>query len=222
MDYEKARFNMVEQQIRPWEVLDPAVLELLITLKREDFVPPAYRAIAFTDMEIPIGHGQAMMAPKVEAKLLQEVGIQPGDTVLEVGTGSGYMTALLAKHAVHVTSIEYHADLSRDAAARLAAAGIANVKLIVGDAAVSPAPFLPPDRNKFDVIVLTGSVPVVPPAYLDALKDGGRLIAVVGAAPAMKATLFTKTANAQFASRELFETVLTPLINAAQPSRFSF
>jgi len=220
MDFEKARFNMVEQQIRPWEVLDQNVLDLLFAVRREDFVPAAYRAIAFTDLEIPLGHGQAMMAPKIEARLLQEIGLEPGDKVLEIGTGSGYLTALLGRSAAHVTSIEYYEEFSRAAAARLASAGIGNVNLLTGDAGQSPAPFI--GASKFDAIVLTGSVPLVPPAYLAALANGGRLFAVVGDAPAMEATLFTKSGEAQFASHGLFETVLAPLINAAQPARFTF
>jgi len=221
MDFERARFNMVEQQIRPWEVLDQDVLDLLFTVKREDFVPAAYRAIAFTDMEIPLGHGQAMMPPKLEARLLQEVAPKTGDSVLEIGTGSGYLTALLAKRAQRVTSIEYFEDFRLAAAARLAAANITNVALKTGDAARSADAFLDP-QEKFDVIVLTGSVPTLPQAYLQRLNMGGRFFAVVGDAPVMKATLITKTAENQFVSAEIFETVVPPLINAAQPSRFDF
>ena len=221
MDFEQARFNMVEQQIRPWEVLDQGVLDLLFTVKREDFVPPAYRAIAFTDLEIPLGHGQAMMAPKFEARLLQEVGIQAGERVLEIGTGSGYLTALLAARAGMVTSIEYYEEFSRSAAARLSAAGVRNVQLLAGDAATSPVAFVPAVA-KFDVIVLTGSVPTVPAAYLRALAPKGRLFAVVGDAPVMEATIHTCIGEAQYRSASLFETVLPPLINAQQPSRFAF
>lgn len=221
MDFEKARFNMVEQQIRPWEVLDPGVLNLLFTVKREDFVPAAYRAIAFTDLEIPLGHGQAMLAPKIEARILQELALKPAETVLEIGTGSGYFTALLAKSAGQVTSIEYFSDFTTEAAAKLASSGISNVVLKTGDAARSVDALIDP-QQKFDVIVLTGSVPVVPPAYLQRLTFGGRLFAIVGDAPVMKATLITQTDVNQFASAEIFETVVTPLINAAQPARFDF
>lgn len=221
MDFEKARFNMVEQQIRPWEVLDPGVLNLLFTVKREDFVPAAYRAIAFTDLEIPLGHGQAMLAPKIEARILQELALKPAETVLEIGTGSGYFTALLAKSAGQVTSIEYFSDFTTEAAAKLASSGISNVVLKTGDAARSVDALIDP-QQKFDVIVLTGSVPVVPPAYLQRLTIGGRLFAIVGDAPVMKATLITQTDVNQFASAEIFETVVTPLINAAQPARFDF
>ena len=220
MDIEKARFNMVEQQIRPWEVLDSVVLDLLFTVKREDFVPEAYRAIAFTDMEIPLGHHQFMMPPRVEARLLQELAPMPGEHILEIGTGSGYLTALLAKRAAQVTSIEFHDDLQRAAAARLEAAGMRNVHLKCGDAAHSPTALV--GDQKFDAIVLTGSVPVLPPAYLEALKTGGRLLAIVGDAPAMTATLYRRGADGAFAATELFETVVAPLINADQPPRFEF
>jgi protein-L-isoaspartate(D-aspartate) O-methyltransferase len=218
MDIEKARFNMVEQQIRPWEVLDPAVLELLFTVRREDFVPAAYRSLAFVDMEIPIGHGELMMSPKMEARILQELAPKAADRVLEIGTGSGYLTALLAHRAAHVTSIEYYEDLSRDAAKRLAQSGIHNVSLKVGDAANHPTPALPAGEQ-FDVIVLTGSVPEAPRTWFDALAPGGRLLAIVGDAPVMKAILYTGGAAT---GRELFETVVAPLINAPHASRFTF
>ena len=221
MDYEQARFNMVEQQIRTWEVLDQDVLDLLFQVKREDFVPPAYRAIAFTDMEIPIGEGQLMMAPKMEARILQELAPKTTDRVLEIGTGSGYLTALLASRAATVTSVEFFDAFSRTAAGNLVRANISNVNLKVGDGAESCAAFVGPDE-KFDVIVLTGSVPIVPQAYLDALAENGRLFVIIGDAPAMKATLITHTGNNAFTHAELFETVVAPLINAKQPSRFEF
>jgi protein-L-isoaspartate(D-aspartate) O-methyltransferase len=221
MDIEQARFNMVEQQIRTWEVLDPSVLELLFAVKREDFVPPAYRSLAFVDMEIPLGEGQTMMAPKLEARLLQEVSPKSHERVLEIGTGSGYLTALLAKRAAKVASIEYFQPLATSAAARIAAAGIGNVEITVGDAAKSPANFVDATQT-FDVIVFGGSLPVLPTAYLKHLAVGGRLFAVVGDAPAMKATLYTKTSENATTAQELFETVLPPLINAEQPSRFTF
>ncbi|HEX4858799.1 MAG TPA: protein-L-isoaspartate O-methyltransferase [Usitatibacteraceae bacterium] len=220
MDFEKARFNMVEQQIRPWNVLDPAVLDLLFEVKREDFVPDAYRAIAFTDLEIPLGHGQSMMAPRLEARLLQELAPKPHERALEIGTGSGYFTALLARRAAHVTSIELYEDLWHRAATNLERAGIRNIQLKVGDAARSPFPTIGA-TERFDLIVLGGSVPEMPAAYLNLLYPGGRAIAVVGEAPAMKAMLFTCTGEGQFASRERFETVLAPLLNAAPVSNFS-
>lgn len=221
MDIEQARFNMVEQQIRTWDVLDQSVLELLFTVKREDFVPTAYRSLAFVDMEIPIGEGQMMMAPKMEARVIQELGLKPQDNVLEIGTGSGYLSALLASRTASVASIELFQSLATSAAARLAAAGIGNVEIAVGDAAKSPASFVPANQ-KFDVIVLTGSVPVLPAAYLEHLAIGGRMFAIVGDAPAMKAMLFAKTGESHSTAVELFETVVSPLINAEQPSRFSF
>jgi len=221
MDIEKARFLMVEQQIRTWEVLDQTVLNLLFTVKREDYVPAAYRALAFVDMEIPLGHKQSMMAPKMEARIVQEVAPAAHERVLEIGTGSGYLTALLAKRCECVTSIEYFDEFSRLAAARLATAGIHNVHLKIGDAADSAADVVG-THERFDVIVLTGSVPLVPLRFLDCLNLHGRLFAVIGDAPAMRATLMTKTGDATCISTDLFETVLSPLINAKQPSRFNF
>jgi protein-L-isoaspartate(D-aspartate) O-methyltransferase len=221
MDFENARYLMVEQQIRTWDVLDTEVLDLLFEVKREDFVPPAYRSLAFVDMEIPIGEGQLMMAPKMEARILQEVNAKAGERVLEIGTGSGYLAALLGKCAQSVVSIEIHESLARAASAKLAQAGIRNVQVKVGDAAQSPAAFIGVE-DKFGVVVLTGSVPVLPQAYLDVLKTHGRLFAVIGDAPVMKASIFTKTGENAFSETVVFETVLAPLANAKQPSRFSF
>ena len=221
MDYELARFNMIEQQIRTWEVLDQDVLNLLFQVKREDFVPIAYRAIAFTDMEIPIGEGQFMMAPKMEARIVQELAPTANERVLEIGTGSGYLTALLASRALSVTSVEIFDAFSRNAASNLARAQITNVILRVGDGAQSPAAFIGID-TKFEVVVLTGSVPILPDAYLDVLTENGRLFAIIGDAPAMKATLFTRTSGNAFTATEIFETVVPPLLHAKQPSRFDF
>jgi protein-L-isoaspartate(D-aspartate) O-methyltransferase len=221
MDFEKARFLMVEQQIRTWEVLDQAVLDLLFAVKREDFVPAAYRSLAFVDMEIPLAHQQVMMAPKMEARILQDVAPKSNERVLEIGTGSGYLTALLAKQAESVTTIDIFNDFSREAAAKLARAGISNVHFKTGDAAETPLTILD-SHETFDVVVLTGSVPVLPKAYLDILNLHGRLFAIVGDAPVMKATVFTKTGDASFVATDLFETVLAPLVNAKQPSRFEF
>ena len=221
MDFEQARFNMVEQQVRTWEVLNQEVLDLLFRIKREDFVPDAYRAIAFTDMEIPIGEGQLMMAPKMEARIVQELTLKPTDRVLEIGTGSGYLTALLASCAATVTSVEYYDAFSRNAAVNLSRANIHNAILKVGDGAESPAAFSGAGEQ-FDAIVLTGSVPMLPQAYLDALADNGRLFAIVGDAPVMKAMLYIRTGEKAFARSEIFETVIAPLIHAKQPSRFDF
>lgn len=217
MNFEQARFNMIEQQIRTWEVLDPGVLELLHEVKREDFVPEAHRAIAFADLEIPLGHGEAMMQPKVEARIVQELALKPAETVYEVGTGSGYLTALLARRARHVTSAEIHPDLKARAAASLAAARIGNVTLLEGDSAAAPLA-----EASYDVIVLTASTPVLPRAFLDRLAPGGRLFAVVGDAPVMKATLVSQREAGSWRSVELFETLLKPLVNAPQPPRFRF
>jgi protein-L-isoaspartate(D-aspartate) O-methyltransferase len=220
LDFDQARFNMVEQQIRPWDVLDQTVLELLFAVKREDFVPAAYRALAFADIEIPIGHNQFMMNPKVEARIVQDLEILPTDRVLEIGTGSGYLTALLARSAARVVSVEYFADLSSSARAKLDAAGVHNVELKVGDAAQGQREVI--GSESFDVIVLTGSTAVLPAALTDALKPGGRLFAVTGDAPVMHAGIVTRGAGGQLQRTEIFETMLQPLINSAQPPRFEF
>jgi protein-L-isoaspartate(D-aspartate) O-methyltransferase len=217
MNIEQARFNMIEQQIRPWEVLDPDVLALLSEVKRENFVPPEHRDLAFADLEIPLGHGEAMMQPKVEARILQELALQPHEVVYEVGTGSGYLAALLARRARHVTSAEIHPDLKARAAKNLKAAGIDNVTLIEGDSAQAPLA-----EAAFDVFVLTGSTPVLCQAFLDRLRPGGRLFAVVGDPPVMKAIVVRHPEAGGFQHAELFETLLKPLVNAPQPSRFRF
>jgi protein-L-isoaspartate(D-aspartate) O-methyltransferase len=216
-DIERARFNMVEQQIRPWDVLDQQVLDLLFTLRREDFVPAQYRSLAFVDMEIPLGHGEKMLAPRVEARMLQELTVKPGDRILEVGTGSGYMTALLAKRGAHVTSVEIVPEFSAAAAAKLASHGITNVTLEVGDAAHGWNKGAP-----YDVIVLTGSVPVLADDFQRSLKPGGRLLAVVGEAPAMEARLMTCAGGGAYDTVVLFETCIPTLRNAPQPERFVF
>ena len=220
-DIEHARYNMVEQQIRTWEVLDQNVLDLLFTLRREEFVPPQYRSLAFVDMEIPLAGdgtaGQTMLAPKLEARMLQELAINPTDRVLEIGTGSGYMTALLARRGAHVTSVEIVPEFKTAAAGKLAAHGISNVTLEVGDAAHGWHKSAP-----YDVIVLTGSVPVLVDEFRMSLKPGGRLLAVVGEAPVMAARLITRAAGGAWNSVGLFETCIAPLRNAPQPERFVF
>jgi protein-L-isoaspartate(D-aspartate) O-methyltransferase len=217
MNIEQARFNMIEQQIRTWEVLDPEVLDLLFEVKRENFVPPEYRELAFADLEIPLGHGEAMWQPKVEARVLQELAVRPHENVYEAGTGSGYLTALLARRARHVTSAEIHPDLQAFGAKNLRGAGIGNVTLLQGDSARAPLA-----ESAFDVIVLTGSTPILPQAFLDRLAPGGRLFAVVGDPPVMKAVLVRQPVAGAFQHAELFETLLKPLVNAAQPPRFRF
>ncbi|OYW35919.1 MAG: protein-L-isoaspartate O-methyltransferase [Hydrogenophilales bacterium 12-61-10] len=217
MDIEQARYNMVEQQIRTWDVLDQDVLSLLFKIRREDFVPEAHRALAFVDMEIPLGHGQAMWTPKLEARVIQELAIRPTDRVLEIGTGSGYLTALLAMNAAEVVSTEIYPAFSTAAGNKLRAHGIENVTLHVGDAARDW-----PDDAGFDVIVLTGSTPLLSGAFRNRLRTGGRMFAIIGSAPVMQAQLITCTAPGAFRSVTLFETCLTELVNAPQPIAFVF
>jgi len=217
MNIEQARFNMIEQQIRPWDVLDTDVLKLLGEVKRERFVPPEHRDLAFADLEIPIGGGEAMWQPKVEARVVQELEIRPTDTVYEVGTGSGYLAALLARLAKHVTSAEIDPALAGRARATLQAEAVGNVTLLAGDSARAPLGEL-----SYDVIVLTGSTPVLPQAFTDRLNPGGRLFAVTGDVPVMKATLVRQGARGELQTVTLFETVLQPLQHALQPERFRF
>jgi protein-L-isoaspartate(D-aspartate) O-methyltransferase len=216
MDFEKARFNMVEQQIRTWEVLDQEVLDLLFSVRREDFVPPAYRNLAFADLEIPLGDGERMWTPKMEARVLQELELKADESVLEIGTGSGYLTALLAGRSANVESVEINARLQSDARARLAGAGIANVRLEVGDGARGWR------SEQYDAIVLTGSTPILPDSWFKQLKPGGRLFAVVGDPPVMSARLARWNDLGAIDHQNLFETVIAPLKNAPQPARFVF
>ncbi len=217
MNIDQARANMVEQQIRTWEVLDQEVLDLLYLVPREEFVAPEHRALAFSDLELPIGEGQRMWTPKMEARVLQEVSPKKHDLVLEVGTGSGYLTALLAHRAGHVHTVEINPKLGELARRNLTRHGVDNVTLHVGDAARGW-----PRQAPYDVVVLTGSTPVLPTALLDSLAPGGRLFAVVGEAPAMAARLVTCNAPGACRSTDLFETVIAPLVNAAHPPRFRF
>jgi protein-L-isoaspartate(D-aspartate) O-methyltransferase len=217
MDLEQARFNMVEQQIRPWDVLDQTVLDLLFKVRREEFVPAAYRSLAFVDMEIPLGHGESMWSPKLEARVVQSLQIRKTDKVLEIGTGSGYLTALLASMAGQVHSVEIHADFLIDAEARLKAHGFDNVTLEAGDASRGWERHSP-----YDVIVVTGSLPVLPETLPAQLAPGGRLFAVTGDDPVMNAQMVTCVSRGVFRSETLFETSLKPLVNALQPERFSF
>ncbi|MCL6556797.1 MAG: protein-L-isoaspartate O-methyltransferase [Burkholderiales bacterium] len=217
MDLEKARFNMVESQIRPWGVLDQTVLDLLYRVKREEYVPPVFRSLAFSDLEIPIGHGQTMLAPKLEARMLQELRLLPTDKVLEVGTGSGYFTALLASLARHVVSVEIIPALSAEAQQKLAAHEFTNITLEVGDAARGWDKHAP-----YDVIVLTGATPVLPEPLLVSLRPGGRLLAVVGEPPVMEARRVVMVEPGVFETEDLFETCIAPLVNAVKPARFVF
>ena len=217
MNIEQARFNMIEQQIRPWEVLDQKVLDLLFVVKREDFVPAAYRNLAFADMEIPLGDGQVMLAPKIEAKQLQELTIKKTDKVLEIGTGTGYMAALLAAHADHVVTVECRPELAEFAQQNLQRAGVTNVSVEIGDGANGWA-----QRGPYDAIVVSGSVPILPDALLQQLRVGGRLAIVVGEAPVMEAQLITCTDKGVFNTVNLFETVIPPLDGLTAKSSFSF
>jgi protein-L-isoaspartate(D-aspartate) O-methyltransferase len=217
MNLEQARTNMVEQQIRTWDVLDQEVLDLLYVVPREEFVPEKHRALAFSDLELPLGEGERMWQPKLEARVLQELALRKTDRVLEVGTGSGYLTALMAHRAAQVVSVEIKPALAAFGRANLERHGVDNVVLEIGDGARGW-----PAHAPYDAIVLTGSTPVLPRAFLEALNPGGRLFAVVGHAPAMKARLIICTAPGAWHSTDLFETVIRPLANAEHPPRFRF
>ena len=217
MDVEQARFNMIENQIRPCEVLDQEVLDLLYAVKREDFVPAAYRMLAFSDMEIPIGYGEHMWQPKLEARALQELAVKPTDKVLEIGTGSGYFAALLAHRAQHVYSVEIHPELKALGEANLRRADAANVTVELGDGARGWTKHAP-----YDIIVLTGSTPVLPQQFLQQMRVGARLFAVVGNPPVMAARLITCTGEGIYNSIDLLETSTAPLANALAGERFSF
>lgn len=217
MDIEKARFNMVEQQIRPWEVLDEAVLDAVRAVKREDYVPSAYRNMAFMDIEIPLGQGEAMLSPKVEARMLQAAALSAQDTVLEIGTGSAYMTALLARLARHVYSVDIVPEFNAAATAKLAAHDVRNVTLEVGDAVRGWARYAP-----YDVIMITGSLPQLPQELLQQLRPGGRLLAFVGTAPAMTARRVHLLEPGVSDHEDLFETQVAALKNAPKVAGFVF
>jgi protein-L-isoaspartate(D-aspartate) O-methyltransferase len=208
---------MIEQQIRPWDVLDPDVLKLLALVHREDFVPAAYRAMAFVDTQVPLPHGQAMLEPKVEARLLQELAPQRHEKVLEIGAGSGYMAALLAHKAQQVITVEIEPTLAQLAAENLKRAGVYNVTVREGNGAVGV-----PGEAPFDAILLSGSVAVLPQALLDQLKIGGRLAGIVGAEPVMRALLVTRVSAGEFQRRELFDTVAPRLVGFDEPPKFKF
>lgn len=215
LNLQQARENMVLQQIRTSDVLDQRVLDLLETMPREDFVPETYRKLAYADMEIPLGHAEVMMSPVVEARMLQALNVQPHETALEIGTGSGFVTALLCKLARHVFSVDIHPDFTHAAADKLAAHGLLNLTLDTGDAARGW-----PNCGQVDAIAITGSLPILPEIFSLSLKPGGRLFAIVGDAPAMEALLITRLDNDNFRRENLFETVLPALRNAQQPNRF--
>ncbi|OHC74876.1 MAG: protein-L-isoaspartate O-methyltransferase [Rhodoferax sp. RIFCSPLOWO2_12_FULL_60_11] len=217
MNLEQARFNMIEQQIRPWNVLDADVLELLSVVKREDFVPLAHKALAFMDMEIPLGQGQVMLAPRVEARMLQDAAVQKHEKVLEIGAGSGYMAALLAHRAQRVISLEINPELAQMARANLQKAGIHNVEVRQFDGAKGVSADGP-----FDVIVLSGSVAEVPQALLAQLKVGGRLIGIVGEEPTMRVNVVTRISDAEFKTSTPWDTVAPRLLNFPEPSHFHF
>jgi protein-L-isoaspartate(D-aspartate) O-methyltransferase len=217
MNLEETRFIMVAQQIRTWNVLDDNVLDLLYKIKREEFVPVEHRTMAFMDMEIPLGYGQVMLAPKMEARIVQELHIKKTDQILEIGSGSGYMTALLAERGAHVYSVEIVPELKIMAENNLKNHAITNVTLEQGDAAQGWIKHEP-----YDVIVLTASTPVLPEAFQASLNPGGRLFAIVGEDPVMEAILITCVAPGEFITTKLFETSTLPLINALQPTRFTF
>ena len=242
MNYEQARFNMIEQQIRPWEVLDNQVLSLLAIVRREDFVPLAHRALAFVDMEIPLDAGpaakrepgQCMLAPKVEARILQDLAVQKHEKVLEIGTGSGYMAALLAHRGQQVVTLEINPELASSARINLQRAGVYNAEVLTRDGAASFGPMTTPsDRSPsgaeddalnslFDVIVLSGSVAEVPASLLSLLKVGGRLSAIVGFEPVMRATLVSRVADKAWRTTQAWDTVAPRLLHFPEPSTFTF
>ena len=217
MNIEQARFNMIEQQIRPWNVLDQDVLDALVVVKREDFVPAAYKSLAFVDTEIPLPGGEAMFTPKLEARILQEIGLKKHETVLEIGAGSGYMAALLAHRGRHVTTVEISPELKGMAEANLARAGVSNVTVELGNGAEGWAKGAP-----FDVIVISGALEVLPEAFLKQLKVGGRIAAILGEAPVMSAHIITRVSDLAYDTVKAFETSVKPLQGAVKPSHFTF
>lgn len=217
MNTEQARFNMIEQQIRPWDVLDPSVLSLLAVVKREDFVPPAYRSMAFFDTEVPLPNGQCMLAPKVEARLLQALEVRKHERVLEIGAGSGHMAALLAHKARQVVTMEIDPVLAKLASENLKRAAVTNVSVVEGDGSKRL-----PTAGPFDAILLSGSVASIPQRLLNELAPGGRLAAIVGQEPVMTAVIVTRVGENEFKSVNLFDTVAQRLSGFDEPSRFHF
>ena len=219
--HERLRFNMIEQQIRPWDVHDPLVLELLNTIRREDYVPAVHRALAFFDMELPLGNGaepgQTMLAPKIEARTLNDLKVQPHESVLEIGTGSGFMAALLAGRAAKVLTLEIDAKLAESAAKTLQRNGVTNVEVRHADGS-KPLPSGP----TFDVIVLSGSVARIPQGLLGSLNIGGRLSAIVGNEPMMRTHFVTRVSEGQWETTQPWDTVAPRLLNFPEPSPFNF
>lgn len=217
MNIEQARFNMIEQQIRPWDVLDTDILDLLMVVKRENFVPEAYKSLAFVDTSIPLPGGTAMLNPKIEARIAQDAQIKKHENVLLVGAGTGYLAALLAHRARHVTAIEIDPALKDLAQKNLAANGVSNVTVELGNGAQGWTAGAP-----FDVIVFAGGLPVLPDEVLQQVKTGGRILAIIGEAPVMSAHLITRTGDNAYDTKKLFETDVAPLQAATTPSHFTF
>ena len=217
LNIEEARFNMIEQQIRPWDVLDDQVLETLNNTPREDFVPERYHAMAFSDISVPLPHDQVMMPPKLEGRLLQSLLLRPTDSVLEIGTGSGYLTACLAKLGGSVHSVDIFDDFIEEAGNKLNNHSIANVTLENVDAANGLN-----TQQRYDVIAVTGSLPILHRGYHELLNPGGRLFVIVGTPPIMQALLITRTGEHEWREESLFETSIPSLIDAPQPEAFRF
>lgn len=217
MNFEQARFNMIEQQIRTWDVFDQKVLDLIARIHREDFIPEEYRQLALADVQLPLLHGQTTMPPKMEARLLQALDVRKEDKVLEIGTGCGYLTALLAASAGHVTSVDIYPEFTQQAKDKLARYQLQNVTLETGDAVHGWS-----KNSPYDVIVVTGSVPVLEPGFQEQLNVGGRLFVIVGVSPVMEAMLITRIGNLEWSRETLFETDLPPLVGAQGPATFTF
>ncbi|MBW3566826.1 MAG: protein-L-isoaspartate O-methyltransferase [Proteobacteria bacterium] len=216
-DFETAREHMVERQVRTWEVLDPAVLDVMRSLRRDEFVPAQYRSLAYADAQVPLGHGEVMMQPKVEGRLVQSLDIDSNDSILEIGTGSGWLTALLARLGGHVHSLDIREEFIAGAQRTLDAAGITNVALETRDAAM-----LDGITDQYDCIAVTGSMPTLHEAFCRQLKIGGRLFVIVGSGPIMEARLLTRTAQDAWTMDSLFDAHVPPLVNAWSPKRFEF
>jgi len=217
MNVEQARFNMIEQQIRPWDVLDPSILELLSAVRREDFVPAAHQGKAFMDIEIPLGHGRALLAPRVEARMVQDLQLNKREQVLQIGAATGFVTALIGHKARRVIGLEANAELASAARANLRKAGVNNAEIVQADGVAGFTGQAP-----YDAILLCGSVASVPQALLDQVKVGGRLMAIVGSEPVMQATLYTRLPDGRFSSQAMFDTVAPRLPGFAEPSQFQF